>query len=308
MKNDITLVHSDEYANWVLTVTQGRRFMNAKDRLYEMAENANLSINEVLPRPATPEELALVHSQEYILDEALAGYTQEWSGQRLDLGEIAQLMAGGTIVALDELAAGNTKLAVNFAGAKHHAQYDYSSGFCVFADLAMAATMLTEGTYGKPQRVAVFDFDVHHGDGTENLLRKNPLALTYSVHQKGIFPGTGNESYPEDHAYNLPLRSGHGDREFLIAVREFLALVGDFGPDYVFIAGGADGHKLDPLGSIEYSYKGYDNAMRTLADGLPDMPILYGGAGGYRPDDVTPRVWATAVSALAAEQKAYRRG
>lgn len=305
--HDISLIHSDEYANWVLTVTQGRRFMNAKDRLYDMAENKNLSIADVLPRPATPGELALVHSEQYI-EEVLNGLSGEWSGQRLDLGSLAQLMAGGTIVALDELESGMTKLAVNFAGAKHHAQHDYSSGFCVFADLAVAATMLTQGAYGSPKRVAVFDFDVHHGDGTENLLRKNPLALTYSVHQKGIFPGTGNESRPEDHVYNLPLRSGHGDREFLIAVREFLALVGDFGPDYVFIAGGADGHKLDPLGSIEYSYKGYDNAMRTLADGLPDMPILYGGAGGYRPDDVTPRVWATAVSAIAEEQKAYRRG
>jgi len=305
--HDISLIHSDEYANWILTVTQGRRFMNAKDRLYEMAENKNLSIAEVLPRPATPEELALVHSEQYI-EEVLDGFSMEWSGQRFDLGSLAQLMAGGTIVALDELESGKTKLAVNFAGAKHHAQHDYSSGFCVFADLAVAATMLTQGAYGSPKRVAVFDFDVHHGDGTENLLRKNPLALTYSVHQKGIFPGTGNESHPEDHVYNLPLRSGHGDREFLIAVREFLALVGDFGPDYVFIAGGADGHKLDPLASIEYSYKGYDNAMRTLADGLPDMPILYGGAGGYRPDDVTPRVWATAVSAIAEEQKAYRRG
>ena len=307
MKNDITLVHSDEYANWVLTVTQGRRFMNAKDRLYEMAELQNLAIAEVLPRPATPDELAIVHDKQYI-GEVLSGFSGEWSGERLDLGSLAQLMAGGTIVALDELVAGRTKLAVNFAGAKHHAQHDYSSGFCVFADLAMAATMLTEGAYGDRKRVAVFDFDVHHGDGTENLLRKNPNVLTYSVHQKGIFPGTGNESHPEDHVYNLPLRSGDGDKQFLIAVNEFLAVAGDFGPDYVFIAGGADGHKLDPLASIDYSYKGYDNAMRTMRDGLHDMPILYGGAGGYRPDDVTPRVWATAVTALAEEQKAYERG
>jgi acetoin utilization deacetylase AcuC-like enzyme len=306
--NDITLVHSDEYAKWILTVTQGRRFMNAKDRLYEMADELNLSIAEVLPRPATPEELAIVHSQEYIIDEALAGYTREWDGVRKDLGEIAQLMAGGTIVALNELVAGNTKLAVNFAGAKHHAQYDYSSGFCVFADLAMAAKMLTDGVYGDPKRVAVFDFDVHHGDGTESLLRNNPLALTYSVHQKGIFPGTGNQSYPEDHAYNMPLRAGDGDREFMKAVEEFVDLVREFKADYVFIAGGADGHKLDPLGSINYSYKGYDAAMRRLRGELPDMPMLYGGAGGYRPDDVTPRVWATAVAALAAEQKAYSRG
>jgi acetoin utilization protein AcuC len=307
MAHDISLIHSDEYANWVLTVTQGRRFMNAKDRLYEMAEQKNLSISEVLPRPATPEELAIVHSEDYI-NEVRSGFSGEWYAQRFDLSDLAQLMAGGTIVALDELVSGKTKLAVNFAGAKHHAQHSYSSGFCVFADLAMAATMLTRGMYGDPKRVAVFDFDVHHGDGTENLLRDNPLALTYSVHEYGIFPGTGGSSSPKDHVYNLPLRSGQGDRELMIAVREFLAYVGDFGPDYVFIAGGADGHKLDPLGSIEYSFKGYDNAMHELRAGLPNMPILYGGAGGYLPDDVTPKVWATAVAALAEEHKAYLRG
>jgi acetoin utilization protein AcuC len=126
------LVHSDSYANWVFDPshpTQGRRFMKAKNLLADSLSEKNTELTIVEPRLATKEELLRVHSSRYVsevLDDHKSG---QWSGERPDLSNLAALFAGGTLVALDALLTGETKTAIHFPGAKHHAQYDHSSGF-----------------------------------------------------------------------------------------------------------------------------------------------------------------------------------
>ena len=190
---------------------------------------------------------------------------------------------------------GATKTAVHFPGAKHHAQYDYSSGFCVFADFALAADIATKD-YGK--KVAILDIDAHHGDGTENLTADNPSILTYSIHEKGIFPGTGNESDLSRDVYNAPLASRSGDDALLHAVMEFAELTQHFGADLIFVACGADAHAEDPLSSLTYSTEGYRAVAQYLREVFPNHPILMGGAGGYLPDTRTPEVWSSFAHAL----------
>jgi acetoin utilization protein AcuC len=201
----MVLVHSDQYANWIFDPshpTQGRRFINAKKLLKELMGNINTPLTIIEPRLATKAELSRVHSSEYI-DEVLENHvTGQWAGARPDLSELAALFAGGTLVGLDALLTDRTKTAIHFPGAKHHAQYDYSSGFCVFADFALAADIASKD---HDKRVAILDIDAHHGDGTENLTADNPNILTFSIHEKGIFPGTGNESKPSKMVYNYPL-------------------------------------------------------------------------------------------------------
>lgn len=254
------------------------------------------SITEVEPRMATPAELSRVHSLQYISEVLDSHRTSQWSGPRPDLSELSALFAGGTLVALDALLSGKTKTAIHFPGAKHHAQYDYSSGFCIFADFALAADIATKD-HGK--RVAILDIDAHHGDGTENLTADNTKILTYSIHEKGIFPGTGNESEPQKKVYNYPLGSRDDQRDndksdlaLARGVNDFVELTKEFLPDLIFIACGADGHAEDPLSSLEYSVEGYRNVARILRSTYPDMPILFGGAGGYLPDTRTPEVWS----------------
>jgi acetoin utilization protein AcuC len=184
---------------------------------------------------------------------------------------------------------------VHFPGAKHHAQYDYSSGFCVFADFALAADIATKD-YGK--KVAILDIDAHHGDGTENLTADDPSILTYSIHEKGIFPGTGNESNPERNIYNSPLPALSGDDALISCVQEFSQLAERFGADLIFVACGADAHAEDPLSSLTYSTEGYRAVAQYLREVFPDHPILMGGAGGYLPDTRTPEVWSTFAHAL----------
>jgi acetoin utilization protein AcuC len=300
------LVHSDQYAHWIFDPshpTQGRRFMHAKKLLTESLSEKDTELTILEPRLATMNELLRVHSSRYIaevLDDHKSG---QWSGARPDLSNLAALFAGGTLVALDALLRGKTNTAIHFPGAKHHAQYDYSSGFCVFGDFALAADIATKD-HGK--RVAILDIDAHHGDGTENLTAENPNVLSFSIHEKGIFPGTGNSSIPEKFAHNFPLgdESGEGDigkgnEALLKGVAEFGRLADEFNADLIFVAAGADGHAEDPLSSLRFTFAGYEAAAKYLRKQFSDTPILVGGAGGYLPDSRTPEVWSKFATELA---------
>ncbi len=116
--------------------------------------------------------------------------------------------------------------------------------------------------------------------------------LTFSVHDRTIFPGTGREDDPSHQVYNEPLAAGSGDAELQAAVERFIGLASGFEADLVFIAMGADGHRTDPLSTLTYSVEGMVEAVNAVRSAFPHLPILLGGAGGYQPDDVTPEVWA----------------
>ena len=299
LEKSTQLIHSDQYADWIFNPshpTQGRRFIKAKELLEELIADINTPLTIVAPRSATKAELSRVHSSEYINEVLENHVTSQWTGARPDLSELAALFAGGTLVALDSLVTGKAKTAIHFPGAKHHAQYDYSSGFCVFADFALAADIATKDF---SKKVAILDFDAHHGDGTENLTAENPSVLSYSIHENGIFPGTGDCSIPEKFVYNYPLGdqngegdSGKGDEALLKGVADFGRLADEFNADLIFVAAGADGHSEDPLSSLQFTISGYETAAKYLRKKFPNTPILIGGAGGYLPDTRTPEVWA----------------
>ena len=306
MKQAVYLIHSDEHKNWIFDPshpTKGRRFNNARDLFLGAVNKESIDVVEVLPRAATKEELLRVHTPDYI-DEVLNQHrSSEWDGQRADLANLACLFVGGTLTALEALLTNKTKLAIHFPGAKHHAQADHSSGFCVFADFAIAADIATKN-HGK--KVAILDIDAHHGDGTENLTADNLDVLTFSIHQDGIFPGTGDESYPEKNVYNYPLDSNQpegnpnkDDGALMSGVEKFCDLAERFNPDLLFIACGADGHKEDPLTTLQYSVEGYVAAAMKVNTHFPKLPILLGGAGGYLPDTITPQVWSKVAVTLA---------
>jgi acetoin utilization protein AcuC len=303
MSKKIHLVHSDHYQNWIFDTThptQGRRFTNARNLLQTASARGEFHLIEVEPRLATRDELARVHADSYIDDVLDHHISSEWSGERPDLSHLAQLFVGGTLTALDLLLTGEAEIAVNLPGAKHHAQYDHSSGFCIFNDFAIAADIASMD-HGK--NVLIIDIDGHHGDGTENLMFENRRVITCSIHEWGIFPGTGNRNKTGD-LYNFPLAAGGGDERlfsginFFIRELEYLALDWRWRPDLLFIACGADGHKDDPLTHLNYSLEGYVKVARLLRETFGEIPILVGGAGGYLPDSTTPEVWSRFISGL----------
>jgi len=304
MSKSIHLVHSDKYTEWVFDKshpTQGRRFSNARDLLLKEASKEGIEVIEIPPRPATREELLRVHTSSYIDEVLKEGLSGQWDGQRMDLAELSSQFVGGTLIALDALLTGKTKLAIHFPGAKHHAQADYSSGFCIFNDFAIAADIATKD-HGL--NVAILDIDGHHGDGVENLTADNPRVITFSIHQYGIFPGTGDES-KTGYFYNYPLKDGAGDKELLEGIDEFISTLGareriwSWVPDLLFLTCGADGHREDPLTGLNYSVEGYEAAARKVRKRFKNIPILMGGAGGYLPDTRTPEIWTAFAKTLA---------
>jgi acetoin utilization protein AcuC len=292
------LVHSPEYANWVFDKThptQGRRFLHGRNQIMLEAQKRHLNVYEIPPEMPSTEDINSVHDMSYVFDVTIRGESSEWIGQRHDLGELAKLFVGGTLTALDTLIDFKTRLAIHLAGAKHHAMREYSSGFCIFNDFAIAAT---KATNEYEQRVAIFDCDAHHGDGTEMLLKKNKKVMTYSVHEYGIFPGSGLLSDYSARAYNFPLAGGTGDEGLLSATEMFLEACEEFQPTMIFVACGADGLTNDPLSNLKYTADGYFKSMRMIREQFPDHPILLGGAGGYLPDTETPEVWKVAALGL----------
>lgn len=297
-KPNLVIVHDESYANWNFSdthPTRGRRFDNGLKAIETLLAD-DASINKLRPRKISRNTLSTIHTSRYIRSVIDDGRCAEWSGSRPELAELAQLFAGGTLVALNELLNGTATLAVHLPGAKHHAQADHSSGFCVFADFAIAANLLTNLNL----KVAIFDFDAHHGDGTEALCRNNPNILTYSIHQRGIFPGTGERTRADEakFAFNFPIDHAEGDGQLLAATYDFIVKAKEFGADYIFIAAGADGHRDDRLSSIEFTEQGAFHAMRSIRQTFCGTPILVGGAGGYEPDTSTPAMWAYSVAGL----------
>jgi acetoin utilization protein AcuC len=294
---DAIIVHSPEYANWIFDKshpTQGRRFLHGRNKIVLEGQKRKLKIYEIEPQAPHTDDLHLIHDDVYVHNVVVRGESTEWDGPRHDLGELAKLFVGGTLTALDELIQGSTKLAIHLPGAKHHAQRDHSSGFCVFNDFAIAATVATSFDH----RVAIFDCDAHHGDGTENLLKGNKNVLTFSVHQWGIFPGTGLLSDFGKKAMNFPLAAGTGDEGLIEATKSFIESAQAHGTTMIFIACGADGLANDPLAELNYTLDGYCESMAMIREMFPETPILFGGAGGYLPDTETPEVWSQAALSL----------
>jgi len=298
------LVHDKDYSNWIFDKshpTQGRRFINARNILCQLASEEGRDLLILESRLALRSELTRVHSPEYVAEVIDRSKCNEWSGKRKDLASLASLFTGGTLVALDSLLSGQTETAIHFPGAKHHAQYDHSSGFCVFNDFAIAADIATK-EFGL--NVLILDIDAHHGDGVENLTADNPKVVTFSIHDGNIFPGTGFED-EEGSFYNRPLPRGAGDKELLTSVEDLFVTLArlkaerNWVPDILFLTCGADGHSEDPLSTLNYSVEGYESVAKSLRGAFPSTPILMGGAGGYLPDTRTPEIWAKVAMQLA---------
>ncbi|MEY3407373.1 MAG: hypothetical protein RL038_434 [Actinomycetota bacterium] len=294
----IHLIQNPNAQNWVLGEnhpTQGRRFLYATETLEALAAEQAIELVSHPARVATKTELERVHTPEYVQQVLILERSGEWEGERIDLSQLAAEFAGGTLVALDQILAG-AKLAVNLPGAKHHAQANRSSGFCVFGDFALAAKVLVKD---HNLRVAILDIDAHHGDGTENLTRDDDAILTFSIHEGALFPYSAMNHEASESVHNRPLAAGAGDDELVVAVQDFIDTAKVFAPDVILVAAGGDGHLHDPLSSLQYSEAAFAHVGALLRNAFPETPFLVGGAGGYRPDDYTPAMWLHIILALA---------
>jgi acetoin utilization deacetylase AcuC-like enzyme len=180
-------------------------------------------------------------------------------------GEAAWRAAGAVCAAVDAVFKGEAKNA--FCGIRppgHHASPGRSMGFCIFNNIAIAAEHARH-THGI-QRVAIIDFDVHHGNGTQHTFDKNPEVLYASTHQHPWYPGTGLASDTgAGNIFNAPLPAGSGSKEFRAAMEsKILPAVDSFKPELVLVSAGFDAHKDDPLGSLNFVEDDYAWITREL--------------------------------------------
>jgi acetoin utilization deacetylase AcuC-like enzyme len=181
-------------------------------------------------------------------------------------GEAALRAAGAVCAAVDAVVAGeagNAFCAVRPPG--HHAEPRRPMGFCLFNNVAVGA-LRARAVHGCA-RIAVVDFDVHHGNGTQAMFADDPDLLYASTHQWPLYPGTGGrDETGVGNIVNVPLAPGSGSVAFQRAFNEaILPALEDFAPDFVFVSAGFDAHRRDPLANLDLVEADYDWATRRLA-------------------------------------------
>ncbi|MDQ3121037.1 MAG: histone deacetylase [Actinomycetota bacterium] len=225
-------------------------------------------------RPAPRETIERVHAAEYLhAIESIEAETWLLADTYADstTWKAAQLAAGCALGAVEQEA---------FALVRppgHHALEGGAMGFCIFNNVAIAARH-AQADLGV-ERVAIVDFDVHHGNGTEATFRDDPSVLFVSLHQWPFYPGTGGPGTSDEHTLNLPLSAGAGDAEYTRVFREAVEpAVRVFDPELVLVSAGFDAHELDPLGGMRLTAEGFrELARRCSALGPRTAAVLEGG-------------------------------
>lgn len=248
------------------------------DRLREIAmvleheRFANLARDEA--PLATREQIARAHPLRHI--EAIAAASPEAGFVGLDADtsmspgtfEAALRSAGGAVFAVDEVMAGraaNAFVATRPPG--HHAETATAMGFCFFNNAAIAARH-ARAVHGAT-RVAIMDFDVHHGNGTQDIFWGDPSVMYLSTHEMPLYPGTGavSDRGAHDQIVNAPLRAGDGGEAFKDAFRTvILPRMRAFAPDLVIVSAGFDAHERDPLANLNLTEVDFAWATKELMD------------------------------------------
>jgi len=260
----------------------------------------------IKPRPATVDEIALVHAREYIkeIEEKAAkggGWLDPDTVMSAGSYEAALYAAGGLIRAVEAVMGGEVSSAFALVRPPgHHATSRQAKGFCLFNNIAIA-TKYALDKY-KLERILIIDFDVHHGNGTQETFYDNPRVMYISTHEYPFYPGTGSleetgSGAAEGTNINIPLPAGCGDAEYLKVFEQIIVPAARrFNPRLILVSAGYDTHRADPLAMMEVSTGGFGQ-MAEIIKGLADE--LCGGRlaltleGGYDLNALAASVKAT---------------
>ena len=243
---------------------------------------------EITPRIATDEEICAVHDHDYL---ASLGADSDLGGSQLEADTFtssgslgtARAAAGAVLTAVDEVEGGRALR--SFALVRppgHHALTKQAMGFCLFNNAAIAAEHLTR----RGHRVAIVDWDVHHGNGTQDIFYDRDDVLFVSTHQSPQYPGTGSidetgRGAGERANVNVPLSSGSAGDMFRAAFDEVVVpTIDSFAPTFLVISAGFDAHRDDPLAELGLTASDYvdlTNRLLAVAPGGKCVVVLEGG-------------------------------
>ena len=245
-------------------------------------------LTHIQPTSATKEDILAVHSVEHLR------YVEEMcskGGGMLDEGDThavresyrAALFAAGAVnVAIDGVIGKHVDAA--FCAVRppgHHAERDQAMGFCLFNNVAVGARY-AQHKHGL-QRIAILDWDVHHGNGTQHIFEDDATVLYISLHQYPFYPGTGSRGEKGMGAgkgctLNIPLPAGAGEERYLEAfAEEIVPALENFRPELLLISAGFDAHRDDPLGGMRLTEESFAEFTRLVKEVAPVVSVLEGG-------------------------------
>ena len=256
------------------------------------------SITEITPEKASQGHIQAAHTKEHFkrVEGAFA------SGlDRLDMDTVISMQSfdaslfavGGAIKAVDAVMEGiatNAFVAVRPPG--HHATAERTMGFCIFNNVAVAARY-AQNKYQEIERVAIIDWDVHHGNGTQGIFYSDPSVFFFSMHQYPWYPGTGSRGETGQgkglgSTLNVPVRAFTNSADQLSAFEASIEEINsNFKPDMIFISAGFDAHRTDPLGQLKLEDPDYVSMTRTIinwADEVCGGRVVSCLEGGYNLD------------------------
>lgn len=276
----------------------GPGHIECPERLEAIADVLNeeplLPLASIPARPAAVEEITTVHAPEYV---DFLSRTRDRSFVQLDSDtatsslsyEAALLAAGGTIEAADYVLAGPNRNAFALVRPPgHHAERGQARGFCLFNNAAIAAAHLVNRR--DLRRVLIADWDVHHGNGTQQAFYSRSDVLFFSTHRSPFYPGGGGwdeigEGEGKGFTVNVPLSSGKADGDFLFIYRHVLGpIAAAFEPEFIIVSAGFDISSGDPLGGMAVSLEGFAglaSEMMAMADDSCGGRLLLVLEGGY---------------------------
>lgn len=249
---------------------------------------------EVNPRKATVDEIALVHDPDYI-DSVARTSGQEAS--KLDPDTVVSpesfdsslLAAGGLLEAVDRVLGGDMDHVFALVRPPgHHAERDHAMGFCIFNNIGVAAEYLVK--HHGLKRVAIVDFDVHHGNATQHMFYDRPEIFFISTHRYPFYPGTGaahekGQGAGAGFTLNIPMEAGWGDAEYRQAfTKKVIPALREYKPQFILVSAGFDAHRRDPLGGMNVSEEGYEFMTKEIEKVAQDFcqgKAVYTLEGGY---------------------------
>lgn len=292
LRVSVLLIHTDRFVEHETPPGHPERSERAEvfDVVAKRWLNRGLEI--VGPSTATEDQLLRVHDAAYLRHIAgTAGRATQLDPDTYTSPasyEVALLAAGAAIDAVERVMAATHQAAVALVRPPgHHAERDRAMGFCLFNNAAIAAA---HARAGGARRVAVVDFDVHHGNGTQHIFESDPDVLYVSTHQFPYYPGTGaaheiGSGRGSGFTVNLPMAAGAVSGDYEAAFRAvILPVLRQFEPDLVIVSAGFDAHEHDPLGAMrldDHAFAAMTLELRAIAEESCKGRLVAVTEGGY---------------------------
>lgn len=262
------------------------------DGIWEVLDRKNIrgKISVIEPKSASEKDILRVHSQNHHdLVKNVAGKGGGWLDPDTYVNpvsyEIALLAAGGMITAIDSLGESNKYAFCIVRPPGHHATRERPMGFCLFNNIAVGAAYALEKKTAK--KVLIFDIDVHHGNGTQDIFYGDERICFISLHQSPHYPGTGSmtetgEGKGKGITINIPLPGGTSHKDYLeIIDRGCIPIINQFTPDLILVSAGFDTNYMDPLGGFNLNESTYFEIGKRLKE--TGVPTIFTLEGGYDP-------------------------